>query len=106
MLHRMSTSPGSHLKLAQLVFVNGSNLHVHFRIQIHKSCTSRVEKGDLSCPIVPVVLHTIHLSSSSAGSGETHLQALLHSLFWHDGGDVGNLELFSGHIEVDLRHKR
>ncbi|TNN56325.1 hypothetical protein EYF80_033436 [Liparis tanakae] len=44
MLHRMSTSPGSHLKLAQLVFVNGSNLHVHFRIQIHKQVLSAFTK--------------------------------------------------------------
>lgn len=65
-------------------------------------CTSRIKEGDLSCPSVLIILHTLHLSSSSAGPGKTHLQPVLHSLLWHGRGDVRNLQLLSGNLEVDL----
>lgn len=74
----------------------------HVLVRVPESCTSRLEKGNLSCPSVSIVLHLLHLPSSSAGSGETHLQSVLYPLLWHGGEDIVNVELISGNIEMDL----
>lgn len=67
-----------------------------------QSSTSRVEKCDLSCPGVVNIFHTLHFSSSFAWPWETNFQSVLYSFFWQRGRDIGNLDLPSGNIKVDL----
>lgn len=68
--------------------------------------TSRLEKGDLSCSQVLLVLQTLHFSSTSTGPGEAQLQTVSDSLLRESGADVGDLQGSPAGVQVDLYDDR
>lgn len=65
-------------------------------------CTSRLQKGNLSCSQVLIALQALHLSSSLTWPGEANFQTVSDPFFRQGGADAGNLESFSASIQVDL----
>lgn len=65
-------------------------------------CTSRLEKGDLSCSQVLYVLQTLHLSSAATWLWEANFQKVSDPFLRQGRTDIENLQSVSASIQVDL----